>query len=151
VSSFELRGFTDTDVDEVAGLLFAQRVRIAASTPAALEGEELRLVRLELVSGLAGNRRCDAAVLVEGGRLVGFLAGERQLHSPEKLESLYQEYRSVQVPLHGFALAEEVDAFAGVAALYGFLSGRWREDGLMTHTCGRPSITRLQLSPSSSL
>ena len=134
VGSQEICKLADVKLDEVAALLYEQRLRLGPSTPAALEGEELRLVCLELVAGLAGNRRCDTAVLVQGGRVVGLLAGERQLHAPEKLESLYQEYRSVQVPLHGFALAEDIEPFAGVAAMYGHLSGRWLEDGFMTHT-----------------
>jgi GNAT superfamily N-acetyltransferase len=91
---------------------------------------------VELLDRLFSDRRSDVVVAERNGRLVGYLAGERQMFAPEEFASIYAEARSVVIPLHGHRVAEGEDPAEVYTELYGAVSGRWVERGMFTHTIG---------------
>lgn len=89
---------------------------------------------LDLLDPLFSSPRSDAVVAERDGRIVGFLAGERQLFSPQEFASIYAEPRSCSIPLHGHALADDLDPLESYTALYAALGDRWIKAGFFSHT-----------------
>ncbi|MFT4572467.1 MAG: GNAT superfamily N-acetyltransferase [Hyphomicrobiaceae bacterium] len=89
---------------------------------------------VELLDRLFSSRRSDAVVAEEGGRIVGYLAGDRQMFSPEDFASIYAEPRSVVIPLHGHVVADHSDAVDLYTKMYGALAGRWIDGGMFAHS-----------------
>lgn len=86
-----------------------------------------------LLEQLLSSPRATAVVCERGGRVQGYLAGERQLYAPEDFASIYAEPRSTNVPLHGHAVADGEDAAAVYEALYAELAREWIADGFFIH------------------
>lgn len=131
-----IREFRPGDLQAAAQLLAAAHVRASAACPEGLklggryrESPGCRTVIEQLVS----SPRAASVVAETGGRMCGFLAGERQLFAPEDFASIYAEPRSTSVPLHGHAVADDVDAGAVYEEMYASLADRWVANGFFVH------------------
>ena len=74
-----------------------------------------------------------------GGKVVGFLIGERQLHPPRGYFSYFFEPYSTAIPYHGHAVAPDADAVAVTRALYGALAEAWVRRGFFIHAVRIPA------------
>jgi GNAT superfamily N-acetyltransferase len=91
---------------------------------------------LEMLERFFGSGRADVVVAESGGRVVGFLAGDRQMFSPAEFASIYAEPRSISIPLHGHAVADTVDATEAYTEMYAPLATRWVTAGMFSHNAG---------------
>jgi GNAT superfamily N-acetyltransferase len=128
-----LRPLVADDVPACARLLAARqrrdRTRLPVLAPRFEDAAQCETVLAGRLGPLA-----DGAVAEAGGRLVGFLLGERQLHAPREYLSYFVEPYSVVMPLHAHAVALDADSVAVVRALYGALAGVWVARGFFVHT-----------------
>jgi len=134
--AIRVREFRPGDVAGAAGLLAATQARTQAASPAGLRLGS----RYNEPSGCRGaieqlvaSPRSSAVVAEAGGKLLGFLAGERQLFAPEDFASIYAEPRSTNMPLHGHAVAASADAAVVYETMYAALAARWVADGFFIH------------------
>lgn len=140
-----VRDFRSGDLQAAADLLASAQARAAASGPAGLRlGERFLDGRgcRNLIEQLLVSPRATSLVAEADGRLLGYLAGERQLYAPEDFASIYAEPRSTSIPLHGHAIAADADQAVVYEALYGALARRWVADGFFVHNVAVRSVDR---------
>jgi GNAT superfamily N-acetyltransferase len=145
VSRLGVREFQSGDVQAAAELLAAAHARDLAAAPAGLRlGERYAETRgcRNVLDQLLASPRASAVVAVDGGRVRGFMAGERQLFAPEDFASIYAEPRSTNVPLHGHAIAAGVDAQAAYEAMYAALAREWVASGFFVHNVAMSAFDR---------
>jgi len=131
-----VREFRAGDLRAASELLAAAHGRAQAAGAAGLLLGERYLAPTgcrQLVEQLISSPRATAVVAESGGRVCGFLAGEKQLFAPEDFASIYAEPRSTNVPLHGHAVAADADASAAYEAMYAVLASAWVADGFFIH------------------
>lgn len=140
-----VRDFQNDDFAAAAELLAASHGRSQSAGPGGL----LLGVRFLAPSGcrhaleqLVASPRSRSVVAERNGRVCGFLVGERQLFAPEDFASIYAEPRSCSVPLHGHAVAADVDAALVYEAMYASLAERWVADGFFVHTVAVSAFDR---------
>jgi len=131
-----VRLFESTDTGACAALL-------AAAQKMAIKGFALGKARspaytdprncCELLEGMFSSQRGDAVVAESNGRVIAFLAGERQMFGPQDFASIYAEPRSVSIALHGYAVAPGLDVTATYAQMYAVLAALWVSSGLFVH------------------
>lgn len=140
-----VRELRTDDLAVAAELLAAAHGRAQSSGPGGL----LLGIRFLTPSGCRGileqlvaSPRAKAVVAEVGGRVCGYLAGERQLFAPEDFASIYAEPRSASIPLHGHAVAADADASLVYEAMYGALASAWVADGFFVHTVAVSALDR---------
>lgn len=140
-----VRDLRSDDLGDCAELLAAAHGRSQSAGPGGL----LLGIRFLAPSGcrhaleqLVASPRARAVVAESHGRVCGFLIGERQLFAPEDFASIYAEPRSCSVPLHGHALAADVDAAHVYEEMYAVLSRSWVADGFFVHTVAVSAFDR---------
>jgi GNAT superfamily N-acetyltransferase len=132
----DVRTFRPADVQPAAEILAAAHARAQAASPKGLRlGARYRepAACRTAIEQLCASPRSSAVVAESGGRICGYLCGEKQLFAPEDFASIYAEPRSTNVPLHGHAVAEGADAGTVYETMYAALAGRWVEDGFFVH------------------
>ncbi len=132
MAHIEIRGFNDRDIGDCAVLLAARHGRDRGRSPVVARRFEDAALCREMIASMQGPL-LDGVVAEVGGRVVGFLLGERQLHPPRGYFSYFFEPYSTAIPLHGHAVAAEVDAVAVTRALYGKLAEAWVRRGFFIH------------------
>lgn len=140
-----VREFQAADLAAASELLASAHGRAQSAAPGGL----LMGIRFLTPSGCRGSLeqllaspRATAVVAEAGGRVCGFLIGERQLFAPEDFASIYAEPRSASIPLHGHALAADADASLVYEAMYGTLAKAWAADGFFVHTVAVSAFDR---------
>jgi GNAT superfamily N-acetyltransferase len=86
-----------------------------------------------MLDRLFANPRADAVVAEQGGRVVGFLFGERMDLPPLDLVSLFIPPHSIALPIEGHAVAAGTDPTVAYRAMYAMLARRWVEEGYFVH------------------
>lgn len=145
MARIQLREFRGSDVRAAAVLLrdVQARAREAGPSGLVLGGRYHDAGPCEsLVDKLVGSDRASAVVAVDGDRVVGWMAGERQLFAPEDFASIYAEPRSTSIPLHGHAVAGDADATLVYEAMYSSLAARWVADGFFVHNVAVSELDR---------
>ncbi|MFN2425002.1 MAG: GNAT family N-acetyltransferase [Candidatus Binatia bacterium] len=145
MARLNVRDFRPKDLQAAAELLASSQVRAQAAGPAGLRlGERYLEARgcRNLIEQLVASPRATSLVAEEGGRIRGFLAGEKQLFAPEDFASIYAEPRSTNVPLHGHAVAADADQQSLYEALYAGLARRWVADGFFVHNVAVSALDR---------
>ncbi len=145
VRKVNVREFRPGDVQAAAELLAAAHGRAQAAGPGGLRLGERYLGAAgcrNVLEQLVASPRATSVVAEVRGRLLGFLAGERQLFAPEDFASIYAEPRSTNVPLHGHAVAADVDVEAVYEAMYGALASGWVADGFFIHNVAVSALDR---------
>ena len=139
----EVRTFRPGDVAAAADLLAAAQRRAQAECPPGLllgvrysEPSACRAAIEQLVAA----PRATAVVAESGGKLRGYLCGEKQLFAPEDFASIYAEPRSTNVPLHGHAVDGGGDAESIYEAMYAALATVWVGDGFFIHNVAVSSL-----------
>lgn len=145
LSKLVVREFRPGDLQAAADLLAAAHGRARAAGPSGLRlGErylESRACRT-LIEQFVASPRSSAVVVEQRGRVRGYLAGERQLFAPEDFASIYAEPRSTNVPLHGHAVAADVEIPYAYEAMYAALARRWVADGFFVHNVAMGALDR---------
>lgn len=144
----EVRELRPADLDAAAELLAARQRRVRERATIALplgESFEAALPCRELIEKFVASPRTSSVVATSAGRVVGFLAGERQLFAPEDFAAIYAEPRSIALPLHAHAVAGDEDASELYEAMYGHLSGVWADGGFFVHNVSVSSFDEAAL------
>lgn len=134
--SLRVRSFEASDLAACAALLahsHAQACEREALGPARNKVYADPRACLELLERFFGSGRADVLVAETGGRVVGYLAGERQMFSPVEFASIYAEPRSISIPLHGHAVSDTVDAVEAYTELYARAAAGWVSAGMFIH------------------
>ncbi|MFN2377358.1 MAG: hypothetical protein ABR538_12530 [Candidatus Binatia bacterium] len=143
MTTVRVREFRPGDVPAAAELLAAAQARVQAACPGGLLLGERFLGATacrQLLEQLVASPRASAVVAEENGRMLGYLAGERQLFAPEDFASIYAEPRSTNVPLQGHALAADADAALVYQEMYAALAARWAADGFFIHNVAMSAL-----------
>ena len=148
VARLSVRDFRPGDLQAAAELLASAQRRARAAGPGGLHLGERYLETAgcrNLIEQLVASPRATSLVAEEGGRVRGYLAGERQLFAPEDFASIYAEPRSTNVPLHGHAVAADADQQLLYEAMYAALAKRWVSAGFFIHNVAVSALDRTVL------
>lgn len=127
-----IRPLQRDDLPACARLLAARHVRDRARVPT-LPARFIDPGACETVLAEMFASPADGVVAESGGRLDGFLVGERQLHAPRSYLSYFFEPYEIAIPGHGHAVADGVDAHALTRELYAVMAEQWVGDGFFAH------------------
>lgn len=134
-----VRPATDADLPHLARLLCERHTRDAPR----LAGDTGLFTREEpctvVTRRLFDNPRADGAVALRGGRIVGYLFGERMMFAPDHDAARFFDPHSIAMPVLGHACAGDEDATAVYCALYGHLAARWVAGGFFSHVTHIPA------------
>jgi GNAT superfamily N-acetyltransferase len=145
VSRLTVRTFRPADLDAAAAILAAAHARARAAGPVGLSlGERFLSMPAcrALLEKIVSSPRANSVVVESGGRVRGYLAGERQLFAPEDFASIYAEPRSAAVLLQGHAVSADIDAGAAYEAMYARVAEDWVAAGFFAHNVSVSALDR---------
>lgn len=121
------------DLQPAAALLAARHKRDRQRIPMLAKSLESVATCASTVAAQTSSPRASAAVAEAGGRVIGFLAGEKALFAPTDFPSQFIPPHSISMGVDAHAVAEGEDVTHVYRAMYGFLAERWVREGFFVH------------------
>jgi GNAT superfamily N-acetyltransferase len=128
----DLHTFTNSDIPAACELLAQRQRRARLAQPQLPAAYEDPSSWQEGVVDAAG--KSEGVAVREGGRLVGFMLGRKELTPEDSLGARWGHPRAGVVPIDAYACAVDVDPLRVYTEMYMAASEDWVRDGFFAHS-----------------